>query len=386
MKKILNVAFGAIIAVSFIGLPSCATSDKGGIPHKGSKQLNSNISQLDSINIDAIDTSTQGNFVMCGDSLYFADARNYGLHLYNLNGEYLGKKLREGQGPNELSNLLYAANLSNSSDSIVLIDRSVKLYIYDTSKDSLMNLGNVDFGWSEEEQDYDSPGAYNVMEMTDFGITFLKKENGNIVFPVSIIKRLVGDKVDEDRYKKGHIFGNLAVKNMKVDSVFGQFPPFMLENPTPGFEFFDYAYDAKNRKYYVSFATDPNLYCLNDSGEIEYSFGEDAPDVRRTYTIGYNDPSETFGKDIQDGQIGCNTGVMYVADKNLVLRTTLLDFASGRVTLQGYRDGNMILEKEMPPYFKLLGYSNGEFIGCRFLPVEIDENTIAFRIYKFKVN
>lgn len=77
---------------------------------------------------------------------------------------------------------------------------------------------------------------------------------------------------------------------------------------------------------------------------------------------------------------------MYVADKNLVLRTTLLDFASGRVVLQGYRDGNMILEKEMPPYFKLLGYSNGEFIGCRFLPVEIDENTIAFRIYKFKVN
>lgn len=378
MTKLLN-------AVCFLGLVSCVGPNHDTLPHKGTKNISATISELDSIDIDAIDTSTRGNLVLLGDTLYFADMRYCALHKYDLSGKYLGKKLGEGNGPNELPNLLYASTLSNNNDTIVLIDSSVRMYLYDVSKDSLNNLGNVDFGWGTGDQNYDSPGVYNIMQMTDFGTTFTKMDDGKIIFPVSIIRRFVGDEIDKERYEKGHTLGMLDPASMKVGKVFGKFAPFMLENPTPGFEFFDYAYNDADHKYYISFATDPKLYCMNESGEMEYSFGEDPQDVKRTYTIGYNDPYETFKEDIKDGQIGCNTGVVYVKDKNLVLRTTLLDFASGRVALQAYRDNDLIFEKEMPPYFKLLGYTNGYFIGCRFLPVEKDEDNVAFRIYKFNI-
>lgn len=375
-----------LCAACFIGLVSCVGPNQDSLPHKGSKKISAYISELDSIDIDAIDTSTRGNLLLSGDTLYFADMRYCTLHKYDLAGKYLGKKLGEGNGPDELPSLLYASPLSGCNDSIVIIDSSIRMYLYNNPKDSLISLGNVDFGWGSDSDGYDSPGVYNIMEMTDFGITFTKMDDGKIVFPISIIRRFVGDEIDKERYEKGHTFGMLDPTSTKVVKVFGKFAPFMLENPTPGFEFFDYAYNDADHKYYISFATDPKLYCMNESGEMEYSFGEDCQDVKRTYTVGYNDPYDTFKEDIKDGQIGCNTGVVYVKDKNLVLRTTLLDFASGRVALQAYRDNDLIFEKEMPPYFKLLGYANGYFIGCRFLPVEIDDNNVAFRIYKFNIH
>lgn len=378
MTKLLN-------AVCFLGLVSCVGPNQQSLPHKGAKNISATISELDSLDIDAIDTSTRGNLVLSGDTLYFADMRYCSLHKYDLSGKYLGKKLGEGNGPGELPSLLYASQLSGCNDSIVIVDSSIRMYLYDVSKDSLISLGNVDFGWGSHTEGYDSPGVYNIMEMTDFGITFAKMADGKIALPVSIIKRFVGDEIDKERYEKGHILGMLDPASMKVGEVFGKFTPFMLENPTPGFEFFDYAYNDADHKYYISFATDPKLYCMNESGEMEYSFGEDPQEVKRTYTVGYNDPYETFKEDIKDGQIGCNSGVAYFKDKNLVLRTTLLDFASGRVALQAYRDNDLIFEKEMPPYFKLLGYADGYFIGCRFLPVEKDEDNVAFRIYKFNI-
>lgn len=51
--------------------------------------------------------------------------------------------------------------------------------------------------------------------------------------------------------------------------------------------------------------------------------------------------------------------------------------------MQAYQNNNLILECEMPAYFKLLGRINDRYYGVRFLPIETDNEEVYFILYSF---
>ena len=87
----------------------------------------------------------------------------------------------------------------------------------------LFHHGRINFGWNGLCKDYDSPRAYNIMYLTDYGVDFYYLNDSIIAFPVNLIDRFVSEKeIESDRYDKLHIFGELNVNTMIVERINGK--------------------------------------------------------------------------------------------------------------------------------------------------------------------
>lgn len=367
----------------FILLAGCSQPQRD-IPHSGIKDLNLTIGQIDTISIDDEYLSGQYNAFLFDSCIVFADKMQNTLSFYNLtDGSLRDRRLGYGQGPKELISMLYAQPIQGAEGEIAILDASNGLFIYTPQNDSLNYKGIIDFNWGKgNRNDYNDIANYGVMEMSDFAISFAKRDT-TLLVPLSIIGRNF-DKVDERRYNDGHIFSNIDLSSVKASNPFGEFPKQYISRPIPFFEFFDFTVDEASGNIIYNFAPDSLIYISGADGTPIKSIGFEPLDVNRDYTIGYEADRESFKKDIQ--KVGVNTGLYLDSDESLLFRTSLHNFPSGHVTLQVYdSDGNLVLETNMPDYFKFLGKFDGYYYGTRFIPEEGDGENLSFPVYRFNI-
>lgn len=362
-------------------LGGCDNSSKHDA-HIGDKRLDHTISRIDTIQFEDDNLSNSYYLLMNDSCVVFADIVQCNLNFYGADtGALIDRCLSHGNGPKELSSMMYAATLGNSNGEIVIVTPSLGLYEYNPSADSLKYNGRMDFNWGKgERNNYEDVSNYNVMEMTDFAISFVKMDS-SILVPLSIINKNF-DKIDGRRYKEGHIFGELDPSTMKIDNLSGEFPASYEKRPAPFFEFFDFDVDASDNTLYYSFATDSLIYAKDKDGNLK-QFGFEPQGINRGYTTGFESAYDNFMKDIKT--VGVNTGLLIDESSKMILRTSMRNMSEGDVVLQGYDyDGNLLLEESMPAFFKLLGQRNGKYYGARLFPVEEDD-TLYFQIYSFVI-
>ena len=151
----------------------------------------------------------------------------------------------------------------------------------------------------------------------------------------------------------------------------------------PAFEFFDYAVEPETGVIYVSHGPDSLIYRYDRDYNLIGRFGLEPQGTDRSYTRGFEkEPYVAFREDIK--HVGANTGLYYDPTDRILFRTTMTDFPTGRTILQGYRGDDMIMEQEMPAYFKMLGRYGDRYYGVRFKPAE-DEDNLYFNLYSFRL-
>lgn len=351
------------------------------------KNIGFSVKDLDSIEINATASSGLGNFFLADSTLMFADYLYSRIFSYNVeSGKFVKTWLDNNNGENPTQALMYACNLSNNPNRIIIIDNSLFLSILDTRKDSLYKYGRIDFKWSDKPSlNFNSPSVYNVAEMADLGLNFFELSENKFLIPIEIVNRSLS-YIDNKRYKKGRIWGevNLRPQEARVTGLKGIFPKSFLDNPTLGFEFFDYEFNPNDSTFFVSFAPDPAIYVYSAEGEILRSFGLDADAVDRNYTKGYSKDSWTSWKEDMS-HVGANTGIYFDKDNNILFRTIFRNMASGDAVLQGYRDDVLILEEEMPKDFLLLGKYNGKYWGIKY-KIRNDTEDVIFTLYSFTIS
>lgn len=369
-----------VCAIVILALASCTNESR--TSYRGSRILNRQIESLDSIVVNADSVSGRGNFFMQDSSIYFADVYYASIFQYRAtDGTFLSRHFGLGQGPNELSPFLYAYPFKGGRGDCFIVDNSMNMYSYKDNEYFLERKGRIDFGWDNVDKDnYDSPSVYGVMEMTDFGIDFTYMNDSTVLMPVNLVNRYLSN-VDAKRYTKGHILAELNLKTMQVEKVVGRFPAIYKQKATPFFEFFQYA--LQKDTLYVSHAVDSLIYVYKYPDELLYTMGYEVPGVNRNYTIGYDSDISHFEKDIKE--VGTNTGLMYIPEENLLLRTALKSFDSKQVYLQAYSGANLVLEVNMPDFFKLLGYFDKYIYGVKMIPTETEDGHMNFVFYRFKI-
>lgn len=357
----------------------------GNLRHEGERTHLVDSVEMDSIRIDADTTSLQGNFVMMDSSLMFVDQRYCKIYAFSLgNGRLKGAYSGHGQGPNEMTGIQYGSVVHPADTVMWIVNASNGIYEFTPSNGNVTYKDRVDFAWGDSDKgDYSSPSCYNIMEMSDFGLTLTQIDDSTLLMPVSIINREIGE-IESVRYSKGHIFGKVDPETLKVKKLTGEFPEYYASTPLPFFEFFDYAVDDDNGLIYVSHAPDSLIYKCDMEGNRLSTLGFEPKGVNREYTSGFNVADiEAFKKDIE--HVGANTGLYYDKGAKLLFRTSMVDMPTGVVIMQVYKDNDLILEQEMPPYFKLLGKCGDAYYGVRFLP-EDDGNDAWFTLYRFKLD
>lgn len=362
-------------------LSSCKESK---VNHLGDKKKEVSIT-MDSLVLNASFSSGRGNFYAVDSIMTFVDI--YYSTFYNFsinNGTLLGKQFSRGNGPNELSSILYAYPIVNKDKECLIVDNSMSIIKFD-EKNELDRLGLMDFGWTNQaSSDYNSPSNYNLQFMSDFGIDFHYLNDSTILFPVNIIPRYTSPDgyIQKKHYKKGHIWGEMNLKTMKVERVQGQFPEIYKNYPTPHLEFFQYAMNKDTA--YVNHTVDSLIYAYIYPDKKLFTMGYEGVDIDRNYTkTSIIDEGQTFRKDMPN--IGLYTGLKYIHDTGLLFRTYLKNVSTGKTGLQIYKNQDLIADLDMPDYFKFLHFYNGVYYGVRFLPVETEDETF-FVLYKFKIS
>lgn len=377
MMSLRNILLG--MGMLFISI-SC--SHDAVAPHVGEYKIDRRIVLVDSIVVSADSTSGRGNFFMQDSSIYFADSYYMSVFQYNYTSSSSKEcYFRKGQGPNEVSSFYCAYPFRGKNEEVFMLDVSMGMYTYRKGEYTLSYNGIMDFGWDKlMKNDYDSPSVYRTMEMTDFGISLTYLNDSTVLLPVSLINRHL-DGITAERYQKGHIFGELNLNNMKIDKVFGHFPNIYRNKPTPFLEFFQY--DMYHDTLYVNHAVDSLIYVYKYPDQLLYTMGYEVADVNRDYTIGYENDMSKVRNDMQE--VGTNTGLLYVPEMGLLLRTTMKSFKDKKVALQVYSGHDLVSEAGMPGFFKLLGYWNGYLYGTQYLPLEDDKGNVQFVFYRFKI-
>jgi hypothetical protein len=364
-------------------IQSCNGDDKI-IIHKGEKRMVTYI-ENDSLFINASNTSGRGNFYMMDSVITYADTYYSTLFHYDIHtGACFSQHFRKGNGPNELSAFLHAYPAYNRKQ-VYILDHSNLLFGCDEKYD-LLKHGHISFEWNNtvlSSSDFESPSNYNVMEMSDFGINMGHLNDSIVILPVNIIKRYTsdGELINKKHYSNGRIFGELNLKTMKIEKVFGRFPEIYKTSPVPHLEFFQYAMDKET--IYVNHAVDSLIYVYKYPETLLYTIGYECNRINRGYKTTKVIDEALFAHDMQ--RTGINTGLKYIPRTNSLIRTYMTNLVTGESGLQIYKDNDLIGEFEMPPFYIFLGYYNGIYYGVRMVPIE-DESETHFVFYKTKIH
>lgn len=339
--------------------------------------------EIDSVAANADTTSLRGNFVMLDSTIMFVDQLYCKIFSYDLsNGDLNYTYSGYGQGPNEMTGIMYGSPINPVDTLMWIFDSSYGVYESVPSKNIVSFKGRIDFGWNKPaKDDYAAISNYAPMEMSDFGLKLTCIDDSTILVPLSLINRNFS-KTSDVRYEKGRILGRLNINTMEIKELWGRFPDFYTNNPLPFFEFFDYAVDKAHSQILVNHAPDSLIYRYDFNGDLINTFGFEPEGINRNYTKGFDVSSEAFKADME--KVGVNTGLYYDDESQLLFRTIMKDFTSGVTVMQVYKDNDLIIEKLMPPYFKLLGKYKNRYYGIRLIPIETDDKS-QFLIYSFRL-
>lgn len=363
---------------------SCHNTVK--ISHRGAnKSQMCNIS-IDTIKIPLRDASGWGCFYMEDSVITFADEITCTFMDFNLNGELITSYFTKGRGKNEILALSSVSPIYNDRQRRgIIIDNNNSVTIFDRESKDILQKGQLDFGWgSLKQREYGIPGLYNIMQLSDFGLSVFMESDSVLVIPVSIINRMTKDPtmIESDRYEKGAIFGRLDLSSMKVTDVFGHFPEIYKENPMPHLESFNYIVSGDTM--YVNHIVDSLIYVYEYPDRLVYTLGYECSDINRDYTVTKKISTGEIAKEDMK-HAGMNSGLYYSEDTGILCRTYMRSLNTGASGMQMYKGVNLIADLEMPQYFKLLGYYDGYWYGCRIIPLE-NMDTTSLVLYKMHID
>lgn len=320
--------------------------------------------------------SGNGNFFMSGNQLFFADSRTCKLYTFNTDGKCLETHFTKGHGANEFPSFLYMYPIANDTENIIVMDGSNNCYCFDTKTYNIKKLGTVNFDWAKAKKtDLSSPSLYKLPDMSDMGMTFIKRNDTTIVLPIEIMDRFLSDK--KQRYKIGHILAEINLNTMSVAKVFGKFPEMYKEHPNANMEFFQYC--SNDDTLYINHTVDSLIYVYEYPDRLLYTMGYELKHLNRDYTESWSVDSGVFYDNLK--KCGFNTGLWFCKETSLLFRTAVPNSVSTYSLLQVYQNTNLIGSYIVPPYFKMLGYINGVYYGVRMTPIEEDEK-LSFMVYK----
>ena len=249
MERIMKWAV-ALIATSL--LSGCGGNsyhpEFQGLPHKGRHTVTVIGLHIDTLFIDGSSTSLMGDWIQKGDRLYFVDQSLCGLRCFDLNGEYLGRHIRSGRGPNEWPSSFVKAKFHR--DELVAVDGNWFFTVYDSSYvrqgepfNLLESYGLGNSGWQDllRHPDVEAPAMYeynleasNIVKAGDMFVIPVVTEHVNY-------NGLSRTSNSRDFWRRSYTFMRLDVHGGGTTELFGHYPEIYTEKNIPIFA--SYSFD-----------------------------------------------------------------------------------------------------------------------------------------------
>lgn len=374
-----------LILLSIYLLTGCKNDSNKNMPHRGKIDIQIKNILIDSIVIDAANTSLVGSFFLQDSLIAFSDQMYASLFLYKLNGEMIGRFLGQGKGPNELPKLRKIVPIEDSQEYIALIG---------TNSYSIINKNNwttktkyIDWGW---ENNYKSTSSNNI---SNYSINLRNPVSLDIkpiadslfIFPIiATSKNFAGFSPEsnaEKFYKEGRPLGVLNRNTGNIDKLIGQYPPIYLNYEyIPNFTTF--SFDVNIDTIFMSFNPDSLISVFKYPDKNICTFGYKGRDMDQTYreTNTMDEAFKGLKEDVQ--KYGYYMTLKYFKNSKLLFRGYYKGDQAKTDGLQIYHNYDLIGDVDVPKRFQLLGCFNNVYYGVKYFP-DIYEQKFVF--YKFSI-
>lgn len=353
------------------------------VPHMGERVVQITDISLDSLTLDAHMTSLAGKWYLHGDTLVLLDKYAVSMQKYDLSGQYIGKMLVKGRGPNEQLEPFYWFQYTDDGG-FYAMNTSWQMFHYSANNVIVGQstfLENVDIEEYKKiyaNPDPKSPSMYEPQTMcSDMGIL-----GDNLVFPVVTEHYLYNgyESRTKDYYRNSHLFAAVDTSSLHIRSIFGFYPQIFQKSNIPNFATLRFSTDSVAKKMYVSFYADPKVYVYNNDFELIHTFGERHDLIKGDYpsTSTFEEADEL--SDNQYKRYGYYDRIAVAGD--YVFRSYKTD--NGKWGMMAYEtsSGDQIADFSIQSKeFRIIGYHKGWYYaegGWNY-----DKETCT--IYKFKI-
>ncbi|MCM1030118.1 MAG: hypothetical protein NC410_01565 [Oscillibacter sp.] len=355
------------------------------LPHFSSQKLLPQKFILDSIVIalpeEDILSSMNGQFFCNHDTIYFADKQLASLLLFSPEGEFIGYRLRRGNGPNEIKGLF--SIVPTPEKQYIILDESWRIYTFNNSWEKI-NQFNIDWSskrTSVEKYSQIDPNCHDIYEI---------QYSNNCLRPFSekyLVVPIVTEHIKYNAYEKAsHFYGNaytlglLDLSSGKISRMLCQHSPiYQRYKYIPNFQ--NILYDVYQDTLVFSFEADPLIYKMNLLDGKAFSFGMPGKDMNTNYreTSNFEDADKNYHRDRK--KYGYYQALKYIPQTGILFRSYSKGGKAGENSLQVYQGNTLVGEYgNLPDRFQVYGYMDSWYYACAAPDFE-NENLI---IYKFK--
>ncbi len=379
----------SLVMASFLPLSGCGDNPFAGIPHRAETDLKVSLTQLDTLYINADQTSLEGQWLMWQDSLYFLDMFSAGVRVYDLDGNYVHEAIRAGRANHEIWAPSLVAAVDTHQNKLVFCDTQMVLNVFSenyeknfTTASAWFTLLDEDFGIKQWNKLYRHPNPKEP-EIYEYAVDSQRlviSEEG-VTLPVESTHVLYNGYNVSNRarqcWKKNAVFITFDLSNIPATRrLWGRFPPVYQEGNYPVFAAVDIC--VGKDVYYVSFAADPKIYVYNLMGSLVESFG--SPDTRISCKYPQTRTLEEYDRNCRQQLMEFGHYGRLFFDGRYLLRTYYTD--EKKWGMQVYEGYTLVGDCMLPGPVEIIGKMPG---GPFYAFASVDMDREQFLLLKFEL-
>lgn len=373
--------------VLFILICSCQThynDEFNGLEHIEGQDKHEIHIRIDTIQIDASATSLRGTWDIRYDRLFYTDFTLVGVREFDKDGNYIGKHIKSGRGPDEMSAKAVASCFDYKNDNLAIIDEAWQFSIFNPEFKKIAGpfamLSDINYTGANWQHLLSRPDPED-MHMYEFNLDSRAIVCVDNIITIPIVTEHITfnaySKIANSKrfWKESYIFMSVDPVEKKTRRIFGHYPAVYQKKQIPAF--YKYSFDTDGKYLYTTFAADPLIYVRDLDGEPKFTFGTGVEGIDDNYveTKSFEEYNEKLDGILRE--YGYYQGIKCI--NGLIFRSYKLPRDNG-YGIQIYQNYNMVGDLHFDEPVSVFGRIEDAYYAIG--PTDIDNDLFTiYRIY-----
>jgi hypothetical protein len=327
--------------------------------------------KLDTVFVEPERSSQIGSFFLKGDVLFYVD-NPYGIvEEFTVEGESLGIRKRELDGPEELQGI---SELIQTNAGFI-IRHGWSFYQYDSNWEFIgKSIFQAASTVSYDEMMDNPKGEYTEMyELLHYNPKTVELPDGNLVIKLDVEHPIFNAFISREYYRESRILGKVNPFNGMMIEMLGTRPDSYEQYAyIPFHVMMDYHWAADN-SIYVTYEADSTIYVYDPSWKLKETFGAAGIGMKTGYVESksldvafeskyfyHSRKNEGFYKDIFVDE---ENGLVFRTYRQGSDRQDLLDETGNPIRMQVFLEGKLLVDFSVPGRFRILGKVGDRYVA-----------------------
>ena len=339
---------------------------------------------LDTIYLEHVTSSYNGDIQIYKDSIYFIDYRFGWVFIFNNKGKFISRKLGQGRGPKEIPIKSISGYCLLRNGGIVFIGSTLDGYYFDQNW-NMLSFFRIDRtgtkNWKQDNLTPENPYTYT---MDYENLTIRSDPASKYLFIPVYAEQKNFNPFMAKYYKESRMIEKVRIQDGVVVDLFGRrSPEYLKYRYLPQYSFISFDIAHSDYVFYVTHEIDSLIYVYDKKFQLIKTFGSAGKAMNTNYNeidhVDWMEFQRLFF--IERPKHGYYSYLEYVDETGLLFRSYKKSDSNSFDGLQIYKNDSLIGDMKVPKNFIVKGYIKPYYYSGPY----IDEEHETVMLYRFKL-